>query len=164
MSEKLKETLGTEKPRPIKALNEVERAEMLSRILSYRTAGIEWSKICETVSKEFKTELKMTSAHRLYNNYIDSLPKDALDTARLLALHRLDSIISKAFGAFQKKGNVQALAVALQANKQISELLDIEAPKRVDVNHSDERAENVRRKLFALADAREHQATLPPIN
>ncbi len=135
MTELKKEPIKTEIIRSISKLSEVERAEMLSRILTYRTAGVEWDVICKEVSAEFGTSLKKTSAHRLYNDYINSLPKDAFETAIRLSLHRLDSILNKAFQVHEDKGSVKALEIALSANKQIAELLGLEAPVEIDVTH-----------------------------
>lgn len=135
MAETKKETIATETRRPIKKLSGIERAKMLSRILTYRTAGVEWGKICKSVSDEFNTELKMTSAHRLYNDYLKSLPKDALETARLLSLHRLDSVISEAVIMHKNRPSVKALEIVIAADKRISELLGLEAPVEIDVTH-----------------------------
>lgn len=136
MAETAKETIEKETARSIKQLSEVERAHMLSRILSYRTAGAEWDAICKSVSKEFNTQLKMTSAWRLYNDYLKQIPRDGLNEARMLSVHRLDRIISKAFLAYENRGSIKALEIAMSANKQMNELLGLDAPAELNVNHS----------------------------
>ena len=136
-------------PRSLNDIDELTRTVIVSAILQLRVIGVRLEKIAEIINAKYNMKINKSACHRLYNNYLKSMPKETLEESRSLALIRVNEIMRLAFDK-ARKGSAKHLEIALAANKQVIEMLGLDAPQEIVVN-VDERAEQVRQRLIDRA-------------
>lgn len=136
-------------PRAINEVDELTRSAVAASVLQLRVMGVRYEQIAKVVNEKFNTKMSQSTAHDIYKRQLKQMPKEALQESRELALLRASEVMQIAH-AKAKKGSAKHLEVYLAANKQVIEMLGLDAPQEIVIN-ANERAEAVRQRLIDRA-------------
>ncbi len=136
-------------PRAINEVDELTRSAVAASVLQLRVMGVRYEQIAKVVNEKFNTKMSQSTAHDIYKRQLKQMPKEALQESRELALLRASEVMQIAH-AKAKKGSAKHLEVYLAANKQVIEMLGLDAPQEIVIN-ANERAEAVRQRLIERA-------------
>jgi hypothetical protein len=136
-------------PRAINEVDELTRSAVCACILQLRVMGVKYDRLTRLVNEKFNTKMSQSTAHDIYKRQLKQMPKEALQESRELALLRASEVMQIAH-ARAKKGSAKHLEVYLAANKQVIEMLGLDAPQEIVIN-ANERAEAVRQRLIERA-------------
>lgn len=135
-----------ETARSLRDIDELTRTRVIAAILQLRVMGIRYEQIATLVNAKYNLNINKAAVHRLYNGHLEKLPKETLDQSRQLAILRATEIFQISYER-GKQGSAKYLEIALNTNKQIIEMLGLDAPQEIVVTDN-EQAANVRSQLI----------------
>lgn len=125
---------------------EVERAERLSRIITYRKAGLTITEIASQLG------VHKSTVSRQYQAALKGLYTENLEEHRALELARLESMFRKVY-PMAMQGHLGAIDRAVKLSKSKRELLGLDMPARVDIGMPDVDLATAAAEVMAAAAA-----------
>lgn len=125
---------------------EVERAERLQRILTYRKAGLTITEIATQLG------VHKSTVSRQYQNALKSLYTEDLEEHRALELSRIESMFRKVY-PMAMQGHLGAIDRAVKLSESKRKLLGLDQPARVDIGMPDVDLESATAEVLAAAAA-----------
>lgn len=125
---------------------EVERAERLQRILTYRKAGLTITEIAAQLG------VHKSTVSRQYQSALKSLYTEDLEEHRALELARIEAMFRKVY-PMAMQGHLGAVDRAVKLSESKRKLLGLDQPARVDIGMPDVDLESATAEVLAAAAA-----------